>query len=147
MTLLLILMDHQSYMVHKTELPAESLAAQIGAGDWSDSTWQGHWINELPRQVIAMDGLVIVSVSRPEQTLPEDTPALPRVNFTRRQVEILDCLMQGLTPKEIGRQLSLSRRTLDEHLASIKLKLEARTIPQTVGKAVALGYWKSHGES
>jgi len=143
MTLLLILMDHQSYLVHKTELPAEQLAAEIGAGDWSDASWQGQWINELPRQVTALDGLVIVSVNRPKQTLPEDAPALPQVNFTARQVEILDCLMQGLTTKEIGSRLKLSRRTLDEHLSSIKLKLEARTIPQTVGRAVALGYWKS----
>jgi len=66
MTLLLILMDHQSYLVHKTELPAEQLAAEIGAGDWSDASWQGQWINELPRQVTALDGLVIVSVNRPK---------------------------------------------------------------------------------
>ena len=142
MTLLLILMDHQSYLVHKSELPAERLAAEIGVGNWSDASWQGQWITELPRQVTALDGLVIVSVSRPGQALPEDESALPPVNFTQRQVEILDCLMEGLTPKEIGRQFNLSRRTLDEHLSSIKLKLEARTIPQTVGKAVALGYWK-----
>jgi DNA-binding NarL/FixJ family response regulator len=142
MTLVLILMDHQNYLVHKTELPAERLAAEIGAGDWSSADWQSQWVNELPRQVTALEGLVIVSVSRPAQTLPQDVPALPRIDFSPRQVEILECLMDGMTTKEIATQLKLARSTLDEHLAQIKQKLEARTIAQTVGKAVALGYWK-----
>ena len=74
MTLLLILLDHQTYLVHKNELPAERLAAEIGRGDWSNVPWESQWINELPRQVIAQDGLVIVSVGRPGQTIAEDAP-------------------------------------------------------------------------
>jgi len=142
MTLLLILMDHQTYLVHKTELPAERLANAIADGDWSAAAWQGQWINELPRQVTALEGLVIVSVSRPAQALPAEIPSLARVHFTPREQQILDLLMDGLTPKEIGSHFHVARRTVDEHLADIKEKLETRTLIQTVGRAVALGYWK-----
>ena len=142
MTLLLILMDHQTYLVHKTELPAERLANAIADGDWSAAAWQGQWINELPRQVTALDGLVIVSVSRPAQSLPAEIPSLARVTFTAREQQTLDLLMEGLTPKEISTHIRVTRRTIDKYLAAIKEKLESRTLIQTVGRAVALGYWK-----
>jgi DNA-binding NarL/FixJ family response regulator len=142
MTLLLILMDGQTYLLHRSDLPAEQLAAQISAGDWSAAAWQSQWINELPRQVTRLDGLVIVSVAQPGQVLAESAPALPEIYFSPRQQQVLDCLMDGLTAKEIASRLKLSRSTLDEYLAQIKHKLESRTIAQTVGRAVALGYWR-----
>lgn len=142
MTLLLILMDHQTYLVHKSGLPAEQLATEIGDGDWSGADWPSQWLNELPRQITALDGLVIVSVSRPGQALPENVPVLPKIDFTRRQQQVLECLMEGLTTKEIAVRLKLSRRTVNHYLAQIRQKLEARTLAQTVGRAVAQGYWK-----
>ena len=142
MTLLLVLMDRQTYLVHKSDLPAQQLADEIGAGNWTSDAWQSLGINELPRQVTMLDGLVIVSVSRSGQVLAEAISRLPDIRFSRRQEQILDCLMDGLTAKEIGGQLNLTRRTIDEHLALIKQKLEAKTIAQTVGLAVALGYWQ-----
>src|SRR5450759_1711897 len=142
MTLLLVLMDHQTYLVHKSDLPAQRLAEEIGSGNWTSEAWQSLGINELPRQVTMLDGLVIVSVSRSGQVLAETAAPLPDIRFSRRQEQILDCLMDGLTAKEIGVRLKLTRRTIDEHVALIKQKLEAKTIAQTVGRAVALGYWQ-----
>lgn len=142
MTLLLVLMDRQTYLVHKSDLPAQRLADEIGAGNWTSDVWKSLGINNLPRHVTILDGLVIVSVSGSGQVSAETTARLPDIRFSRRQEQILDCLMDGLTAKEIGARLNLTRRTIDEHLALIKLKLEAKTIAQTVGRAVALGYWQ-----
>jgi len=142
MTLLLILLDRQTYLLHRSELPAGVLAEQISAGDWSEAAWHSQWLNELPRQVTLLDGLVIVSAAQPGQVLAEAAPALPEIHFSPRQVALLDCLMEGLTLKQIGSRLNLARSTLDEYLGEIKHKLETRTIAQTVGRAVALGYWR-----
>ena len=141
MTLLLLLMDHQTYLLQKSDLPVERLAAAIRAGDWSSAGSMNLWISEAPRRVTALDGLVIVTTALPEQALPVVSDPPLELDFSPRQAQILELLMEGLTFKEISARLKISRRTMDEHIGEIKKKLEAKTIAQTVGRAVALGYW------
>jgi pimeloyl-ACP methyl ester carboxylesterase/DNA-binding CsgD family transcriptional regulator len=62
------------------------------------------------------------------------TPAL-----TSRQVEVLRGVARGLTDKEIARELSLSPRTVEMHVARILAALECANRAQAVGKAKGLG--------
>ncbi len=143
MTLLLFLMDHQTCILQRSELPAEQLATAIGSGDWSFAEWGKVHISEIPRRVSVLDGLVIVSTLLPRQAALPAPPNPPlEIDFTPRQTQILELLMEGLTTKEISARLHISRRTLDGHIEEVKRKLEAKTIAQTVGRAVALGYWQ-----
>ena len=142
MTLLFILLDRQTCLIHKSELEAEQLTAKIQCGDWSFADWDDFRVSQKPSQVAAVDGLVIVAESLPVQPQPEIAVPRLEIEFTRRQLDILECLMEGMTAKQISVRLKISKRTTDEHLAAIRQKLEAKTITQSLGRAVALGYWK-----
>ena len=142
MTLLFILLDRQTYLLQKTDLPAEQLARAIQTGDWSFAEWGNLRINALPRCVTVLDGLVVATAVLPDQALPEPPTSPLEVNFSPRQTQVLVLLMKGLTAKEISSRLHISKRTADGHIHEIKKKLEAKTIAQTVGRAVALGYWQ-----
>ncbi len=143
MSLLIILLDQQTYLLQKSDLPAEQLAKAIQTGDWSFAEWETLRIEGLPRCVTVLDGLVVATAISPLEAQPE-TAALPlEADFSPRQAQILALLMNGLTAKEIAASLHISRRTADEHIREIKQKLEAKTIAQTVGRAVALGGWKT----
>ncbi|WP_137939669.1 response regulator [Chitinivorax sp. B] len=52
--------------------------------------------------------------------------------LTTREREILACLAEGLTSKEVGQRLSISPRTVDVHRANILAKLEAKTVAAAV---------------
>ncbi len=142
MTLLLVLLDRQTYLLQKSDLPADRLARAIQAGEWSFAEWGNLQIKGLPRCVTVLDGLVVATALTPGKALPEATVSPLEVDFSPRQTQILVLLMRGLTAKEISIRLGISRSTAGEHIREIKRKLEAKTIAQTVGRAVALGNWQ-----
>ena len=142
MTLLLMMLDRQTCLLQKSDLTVDQMAAAIRAGDWSFAEWENLSLSGLPRCVTVLDGLVVVSAASPARPLLETTQPPLEVNFSPRQTQILGLLMEGLTTKEISIRLRISKRTADEHINEIKRKLEAKTIAQTVGRAVALGCWQ-----
>lgn len=52
----------------------------------------------------------------------------PADGLTQRQVEVLACLARGLTAKEIGFELGLSRKTVDVHRARIMDRLRVNNV-------------------
>jgi len=65
-------------------------------------------------------------------------------SLTARQLEVLRLVAQGLRNAEIARQLVLSQRTVDHHVAAILLKLGARTRAEASARAVRLGLAGEH---
>jgi DNA-binding NarL/FixJ family response regulator len=59
--------------------------------------------------------------------------------LTRRQIEIVRLIAQGLTNQEIARELVLSTRTVDMHVGSLLNRLDCRTRAEAVRKAGELG--------
>lgn len=59
--------------------------------------------------------------------------------LTKRELQILDCLDQGLTNKQIGEKLFVSAKTVDHHVTSILGKLAAGTRGEAAAKARAEG--------
>jgi NarL family two-component system response regulator LiaR len=59
--------------------------------------------------------------------------------LTAREMEILNLVARGLTNKAIGGQLSISDRTVQNHLAHIFGKLQAASRTEAVMRAVSLG--------
>jgi DNA-binding CsgD family transcriptional regulator len=53
-------------------------------------------------------------------------------NLTAREMEVLACLAQGLSNNAIARQLSLSPRTVEHHIASILQKMGVETRAEAV---------------
>lgn len=59
--------------------------------------------------------------------------------LTSRQAEVLDLVAQGLTSHQIGDHLFISSRTVDNHIAAIVLKLDARDRQDAVAIARRVG--------
>lgn len=60
--------------------------------------------------------------------------------LTSRQAQCLAFSAQGLNRKKIGEELHISQWTVKNTLEEAKTRLEARTLPQAVAKAIAFGY-------
>ncbi|MCO5186504.1 MAG: response regulator transcription factor [Anaerolineae bacterium] len=60
--------------------------------------------------------------------------------LTDREIEVLVLVAAGQTNKIIGRNLSISSRTVQSHLAGIYTKLDVNTRTEAVTKAVSLGW-------
>lgn len=59
--------------------------------------------------------------------------------LTRRQLEILRMIGEGLTNREIGSKLFISTRTVDMHVRNVFNRLNCRTRAEAVKKALDLG--------
>lgn len=63
--------------------------------------------------------------------------ALPRLN--PREIECLSWTAQGLTAKEIARQINVTENTAATYIKSARLKLNCGTLAQAVAKAIQIG--------
>jgi DNA-binding response OmpR family regulator len=59
--------------------------------------------------------------------------------LTRRELQVLQLLAEGHTPKEIGRDLSVSGKTIATHIQNILIKLDVHNQAQAVGAAFRVG--------
>src|SRR3712207_6054149 len=57
---------------------------------------------------------------------PAAKPFAPEVPLTRREQDVLDELLQGLSNRQIGRNLFISEDTVKSHVKAILRKLGAR---------------------
>lgn len=64
------------------------------------------------------------------------------VDLTKREVEILNYLANGLQRKEIADELSIATVTVDYHLQSVYRKFGVHSTPAAVGKAFREGILK-----
>lgn len=71
-----------------------------------------------------------------QTTIPDNKP---EALLSKRQLEILTLLAEGLAKKEIADQLKISYSTVDTHVANIYEKLEAANAPAAVNRAHKLG--------
>lgn len=62
------------------------------------------------------------------------------IDLTQRQTQCLYYLIRGKTAKEIGKIINLSPRTIEDHIAGLRYKLNCNTIRELVGKAIECGF-------
>ncbi len=56
-----------------------------------------------------------------------------------RELEVLDCLAEGMTTNQIGTQLYISENTVKTHIRHILEKLDASNRTEAVSKAIQMG--------
>lgn len=83
------------------------------------------------RTVARGEGVLHPTIARKLMQEIKQPPRLPPTTepLTQREVEVLGCLVQGMTNQQIARQLSVSVRTVSAHVRNIleKLHLANRT--------------------
>lgn len=57
--------------------------------------------------------------------------------LTRREIQILELVAQGFSAKEVAQSIAIAPRTVEGHIDTIRLKLQARNRPHMVTKAIA----------
>ena len=65
--------------------------------------------------------------------------AFRSLGITRREMEGLSVVAEGLSNREIGERLYLSPRTVEKHVASLLAKTDTRTRAQLAALAVSVG--------
>jgi DNA-binding NarL/FixJ family response regulator len=70
--------------------------------------------------------------------VPQVGPVGPHA-LTRRELEVLHCLVAGLPARDIGAHLSVSYNTARNHVQNVLHKLEVHSKAQAVAYAVAHG--------
>ncbi len=66
--------------------------------------------------------------------------AISQQMISPREKQILKLISKGITNKNIGEMLNISKRTVENHRASLKKKLNARKTADLVKYAIAHGY-------
>lgn len=55
-----------------------------------------------------------------------------RERLTRRELEVMELVVQGLSSKEIAKDLGVSFKTVEAHRAKIMKKMQARSVPHLI---------------
>jgi DNA-binding NarL/FixJ family response regulator len=78
---------------------------------------------------------------------PEEAPPRPQpMPLSTREIEVLDCVAQGLSNKEVADALYITEQTVKNHMTSVLRKLEVTDRVQAVLFAVKHG-WVEIGSS
>lgn len=87
----------------------------------------------------AITAKLVSEVARIDRPSGKSKNELPNP-LSRREVEILNCVAEGLSNKEIGEKLFISEGTVKNHLSNILAKVEARDRGHAVLKAKEQGW-------
>jgi DNA-binding CsgD family transcriptional regulator len=96
--------------------------------------------HEQPRLVSACRSLLRqcgVPTARSRRAQPSVPPGFRARGVTAREMDVLLALTNGLSNKEIGEQLFLSRKTVEKHVSSLMDKLGVRTRVQLAALAAS----------
>lgn len=74
----------------------------------------------------------------PAAPLPRHTPALRLEDLTPRQRDVLECVLKGLSNKEIARHLDIAEGTVKIHLSALFAQLGARNRTDLAARSQAL---------
>lgn len=69
----------------------------------------------------------------------DDQPGAIIDGLTNRESEILRAIAQGLSAKEVAKQLQIAPRTVERHIDHIRLKTRTRNRSHMVAFAIANG--------
>jgi len=76
------------------------------------------------------------------EAVSSDTTRMPDSSLSTREMEVLECLSQGMTTVQIANQLFISENTVKTHVRHILEKLNAANRVEAVNKAYQLGILK-----
>lgn len=75
--------------------------------------------------------------------IKEDKKRKEDIQLTKREIEVLNDISDGLKSQEIAEKLFISERTVEAHRGNIMKKLQAKNMAELIKKAMTLGLIKS----
>ncbi len=93
-------------------------------------------LDEIARGGVVLPPRIASTIMRSYATDTETEGRSTRWDLTVREIEVLECLHEGLRNADIASRLAISPRTVETHVSSIISKLGARTRTEAVRKAV-----------
>jgi DNA-binding CsgD family transcriptional regulator len=124
------------FMLQGHFLRVEEMAQRMLGVDFAADRAVGR--AQAPAAILAEATELLLAASRPA-VAGEGPPALATGAFTRREREILSLLAEGRTNPEIAAALSISRKTVANHVTGIFVKLEVESRSAAIAKALRLG--------
>ncbi len=136
--LMLTMMDEPAFVA------GAFAAGALGYATKSDSSDDvAHAIRTVAERRRYLSRVLSAAAVEGEREPPTTSSADPLSVLTRREREVFDLTLTGATAGEIGKQLSISGRTVETHRARILHKLHARTTLDLVRLAAKLGLLES----
>ncbi len=131
---------------------AASARARLGEHAFGAAWAEGHAMSMDEAIAYALESMPQATDGLPDDTTPDPTsqataPAVPSPSgvepafqqLTRRELEVLRLVAQGLTTPQIAERLVLSARTVENHLRSVYSKLDVSTRAAATRLAVEHG--------
>ncbi len=93
-------------------------------------------LDEISRGGVVLPPRIASKIMRSYASDAESESRNPRWDLTIREIEVLECLHEGLRNSDIASRLAISARTVETHVSSIISKLGARTRTEAVRRAL-----------
>ena len=95
--------------------------------------WLGLKLTKLPQQV------VVVQQATPSTPFQVNEDRIRELRLTKRELEILGLIAEGLSNREISEKLFVSENTVKTHSSRLFEKLDAKRRTQAVQRGKELG--------
>ena len=137
--ILVAILQWTQYRFLVIEHSAEIYGALIAAIFAGLGIWLGLRLKSAREKIVVREVEIPVSVAAPESFVPNDRKR-EDLNITRRELEILELVAQGLSNREIAEKLFVSENTVKTHCSRAFDKLGAKRRTQAVqlGKEMGL---------
>ncbi len=143
MTRILFIPNDTTTIHIESALSLEDLVPAVNMGIWQPSEEMLAALPPLPKgekrywlRAVRLGKLVLIYPNLLQEEGDSDLVPLP---LTQRQLEVLQCLADGLSIKEAAQRLNLGTRTVSMVITALKNHLRTNSLTQTVSRGIALG--------
>ena len=112
------------------DIPMATEAMRKGAVDFLSKPYNNEQFLRRVRQALALETQQSEARERSRQL------ALRFSNLTRRELQLLDLIVQGASNKDVARTLDISIKTVEAHRARLVKKLEVKSLAEMVQLAL-----------
>ncbi|WP_435579398.1 response regulator transcription factor [Gilvibacter sp.] len=109
---------------------------------WLSSDFQAEWILAVLALVFFGIGIWVSQYSKAKpkeaQAWTQDLAMIDKLGISKRELEVLEALADGLSNKEIGAQLFVSESTVKTHVSNLLVKLDAKRRTEALKRAQEL---------
>ena len=116
------------------DVPIVVRAFRAGAVDFIEKPYNEQLLLDSVQQALASRAQPVRQV---DQRLPEIQARL--ASLTPRERDVLLPLVRGYTNREVAEQLDISVKTVDLYRSRVMKRMQAETLPELVGMAIAAG--------